>query len=89
MSFGKGLKKVNNKFWGFIQKILEVKTLKITRNKGVMENPACACGVMLDNCKFLSFDTVHCFDNGYVGKNTVALKEHCVEYWFKDLQESK
>ena len=28
------------------------------------------------------------FDNGYVGKQTVAWKEYCAEYWLKELQES-
>ena len=32
--------------------------------------------------------TACCFDNGYVGKQPVAWKEYCVEYWLKDLQES-
>ena len=31
---------------------------------------------------------VQCFDNGYVGKQPVALKEYCAEYWLKELQES-
>ena len=31
---------------------------------------------------------VRCFDNGYVGKQPVAWKEYCVEYWLKELQES-
>ena len=35
-----------------------------------------------------SLTAVHCFDNGYVGKQTVAWKEYCLEYWFKKLQES-
>ena len=25
--------------------------------------------------------------NGYVGKQPVAWKEHCAEYWLKELQE--
>ena len=25
--------------------------------------------------------TVHCFDDGYVGKQPVAWKEYCTEYW--------
>ena len=29
-----------------------------------------------------------CFYNGYVGKQAVAWKEYCAEYWLKDLQES-
>ena len=31
---------------------------------------------------------VHCFDSGYVGKQLVAWKEYCAEYWLKELQES-
>ena len=31
---------------------------------------------------------VHCFDNGYVGKQPVAWKEYCVEYRLKQLKES-
>ena len=31
---------------------------------------------------------VHCFYDGYVGKQPVAGKEYCAEYWLKDLQES-
>ena len=31
---------------------------------------------------------VRCFGNGYVGKQLVAWKEYCAEYWFKELQES-
>ena len=29
---------------------------------------------------------VRCFDNGYVGKQPVAWKEHSVEYWLKILE---
>ena len=29
-----------------------------------------------------------CFDNGYVGKQPVALKENFAEYWLKELKES-
>ena len=29
-----------------------------------------------------------CFDNGYVGKQPVVLKEYCADYWLKELQES-
>ena len=32
--------------------------------------------------------TCCCFDNNYVGKQPVAWKEYCVEYWLKELQES-
>ena len=35
-----------------------------------------------------SLTTVHCFNNRYVGKQPVAWKEYCAEYWLKDLQES-
>ena len=31
---------------------------------------------------------VRCFDSGHVGKQLVAWKEYCAEYWLKDLQES-
>ena len=31
---------------------------------------------------------VFCFDNGYVGKQPVAWKEYCGEYWLKELKES-
>ena len=31
---------------------------------------------------------VYCFENGYVGKQQVAWKEYCVEYWLKELKES-
>ena len=35
-----------------------------------------------------SLTTVHCFDNGFVGKQPLAWKEYCAEYWLKELQES-
>ena len=37
-------------------------------------------------CKkiYFSLTTVHCFDNDYVGKQLVAWKEYCVEYWLKE-----
>ena len=35
-----------------------------------------------------SLIAAHCFDNGYVGKQPVAWKEYCMEYWLKELQES-
>ena len=35
-----------------------------------------------------SLTAVCCFDNGYVGKQPVAWKEHCVEYWLKELHKS-
>ena len=31
---------------------------------------------------------VRCFDNGYVGKQPLAWKEYCAEYWLIELQES-
>ena len=31
---------------------------------------------------------VHCFDNGYMGKQLVAWKEYCAGFWFKELLES-
>ena len=34
-----------------------------------------------------SFTAVPCFNNGYVGKQPVALKEHCAGYWLKEFQE--
>ena len=35
-----------------------------------------------------SLTTVCCFDSGYVGKQPVAWKEYCAEYWLKELQKS-
>ena len=35
-----------------------------------------------------SLTAVRCFDNGYAGKQPVAWKEYCLEYWLKELQES-
>ena len=29
----------------------------------------------------LSFIAVHCYDDGYVGKQPVAWKEYCVKHW--------
>ena len=37
---------------------------------------------------YSSLTTVRCFDNAYVGKQPVAWKEYCAEYWLKELQES-
>ena len=34
-----------------------------------------------------SLAAAHCFDNGYVGKQLVAWKEYCVEYWVREFQE--
>ena len=31
---------------------------------------------------------VDCFDNGYVGKQPVAWKGYCAEYWLQELQKS-
>ena len=31
---------------------------------------------------------VHCFEYGYVGKQPLAWKECCAEYWLKEIQES-
>ena len=36
-----------------------------------------------------SVTAVRCFNNGYFGKEPVAWKECCTEYWLKELQESK
>ena len=38
--------------------------------------------------ELMTVTAVRCFDNGYVGKQPVAWKEYCAEYWFKGLQES-
>ena len=38
--------------------------------------------------EFIPLLTVHCFNNGYVGKQPVAWKEYCTQYWLKELQES-
>ena len=35
-----------------------------------------------------SLTAVHCCDNGYVGKQPVAWKEYCADYWLKELQEN-
>ena len=35
-----------------------------------------------------SLTAVRCFDNDYVGKQPVARREYCSEYWFKELKES-
>ena len=35
-----------------------------------------------------SLTAVHCFDHGYVGKQPVACGEYCLEYWYKEFQES-
>ena len=35
-----------------------------------------------------SLTAVRCLDSGYAGKEPVAWKEYCAEYWLKELQES-
>ena len=37
---------------------------------------------------FIPLTAVHCFDNAFVEKQSVTWKEHCVEYSYKELQES-
>ena len=37
---------------------------------------------------YCSLTAVHCFPKGYIGKQPVAWKEYCAEYWLKILQES-
>ena len=37
---------------------------------------------------FIPLTTIRCFHNDYVGKQPVAWKEYCAEYWLKELQES-
>ena len=34
-----------------------------------------------------SLTAVQCLDNGHVGKQPVAWKEYCAEYWLKELLE--
>ena len=34
-----------------------------------------------------SLTAVRCFDNGYVGKQSVAWKEYCAEYWLKEKRQ--
>ena len=36
---------------------------------------------------YFSLTHVYCFTDGYVGKQPVAWKEYCTEYWLKELQE--
>ena len=36
---------------------------------------------------FIPLTVVYCFEKGYVGKQPVAWKEYCAEYWFEELQE--
>ena len=51
---------------------------------------SCKSGLII--CHFdrihSSLTDVGCFDNGYVGKQQVAWKEYCAEYWLKELQKS-
>ena len=35
-----------------------------------------------------SLTAVRCCDNSYVGKQPLAWKEYCAEYWLKEFQES-
>ena len=35
-----------------------------------------------------SLTAVHCFDDGYVGKQPVVWNEYCAECWLKELQKS-
>ena len=35
-----------------------------------------------------SLTAVHCFDDGYVGKQPVSWEEYCADYWLKETQES-
>ena len=35
-----------------------------------------------------SLTAVLCFNNGYVGKQSMASKEYCREFWLKELEES-
>ena len=35
-----------------------------------------------------SLTAVHCFDNSYVGKQPVAWKKYCAEYWLEELRET-
>ena len=37
---------------------------------------------------YSSLTSFRCFENGYVGKEPVAWKEYCAEYWLKELQET-
>ena len=36
----------------------------------------------------VSVNAVRCFNIGCIGKQPVAWKEYCAEYWLKELQES-
>ena len=49
-----------------------------------------ATNIFMSRCDRInsSLTAVRCFDNGYVGKQPVAWKEKCAEYWLKELQES-
>ena len=35
-----------------------------------------------------SLTSAHCFTDGYVGKQPLAWKEYCAEYWLKELLEN-
>ena len=51
---------------------------------------SCFLRIDVKHCDRINFllKAVLCFDNGYVGKQPLAWKEYCVEYWLKELQES-
>ena len=34
-----------------------------------------------------SLTAVRCFDNGYMGKQSVVWKEYCAEYWLREVQQ--
>ena len=36
---------------------------------------------------YFSITNIHCFDDGNVGKQPVAWKEYCWEYWLKEIQK--
>ena len=43
-----------------------------------------------NNCNRLhsSVTAIHCFDDGFVGKQSLALEEYFAEYWLKEVHES-
>ena len=45
-------------------------------------------GLMVSHCHRIhsSLTPVHCLYDGYVGKQPVAGKEYCVDYWLKELE---
>ena len=38
--------------------------------------------------RFIPLTAIHCFHNGYNGKQPEAWKEYCADYWLKEFQES-